>query len=217
MITTAIAKQKEISQYIKMYQGIIEFSLDKMWLEVIIKHNKTDSDQMFDVINDKLIQVCEKYLETNNLWIDKFKLATIVMQLYTQAASECEEPYKVIVKETKWLLQDYLAKNKQKREALNRVKEEIEELEKEEELALKESELRKQNIETIKNSTVTTATLNDVEEDKKEEPEEEIVFPKKRWRKKKEVPEPEVIEPVEKPKKRRGIQSVYETAVEFTF
>jgi hypothetical protein len=30
MITTAIAKQKEISQYIKMYQGIIEFSLDKM-------------------------------------------------------------------------------------------------------------------------------------------------------------------------------------------
>jgi hypothetical protein len=60
------------------------------------------------------------------------------------------------------------------------VKEEIEELEKEEELALKESELRKQNIETIKNSTVTTATLNDVEEEPKEEPEEEIVFPKKR-------------------------------------
>lgn len=214
MITTAIAKQKEISQYIKMYQGIIEFSLDKMWLEVIIKHNKTDSDQMFDVINDKLIQVCEKYLETNNLWIDKFKLATIVMQLYTQAASECEEPYKVIVKETKWLLQDYLAKNKQKREALNRVKEEIEELEKEEELALKESELRKQNIETIKNSTVTTATLNDVEE---EEPEEEIVFPKKRWRKKKvEVVKPtEIIEPP-KPKK-RWVKNVYETAVDFTF
>lgn len=213
MITTAIAKQKEISQYIKMYQGIIEFSLDKMWLEVIIKHNKTDSDQMFDVINDKLIQVCEEYLETNNLWVDKFKLATIVMQLYTQAASECEEPYKVIVKETKWLLQDYLAKNKQKREALNRVKEEIEELEKEEELALKESELRKQNIETIKNSSVTTATLN-VEE---EEPEEEIVFPKKRWRKKKvEVVKPtEIIEPP-KPKK-RWVNNVYETAVDFTF
>lgn len=213
MITTAIAKQKEISQYIKMYQGIIEFSLDKMWLEVIIKHNKTDSDQMFDVINDKLIQVCEEYLETNNLWVDKFKLATIVMQLYTQAASECEEPYKVIVKETKWLLQDYLAKNKQKREALNRVKEEIEELEKEEELALKESELRKQNIETIKNSSVTTATLN-IEE---EEPEEEIVFPKKRWRKKKvEVVKPtEIIEPP-KPKK-RWVNNVYETAVDFTF
>ena len=213
MITTAIAKQKEISQYIKMYQGIIEFSLDKMWLEVIIKHNKTDSDQMFDVINDKLIQVCEKYLETNNLWIDKFKLATIVMQLYTQAASECEEPYKVIVKETKWLLQDYLAKNKQKREALNRVKEEIEELEKEEELALKESELRKQNIETIKNSTVTTVTLDDVEE----EQEEEIVFPKKRWRKKKvEVVKPtEIVEP---PKlRKRWVKDVYETAVDFTF
>ena len=115
MITTAKAVQKELSQYIKMYQWIIEFSLDKMWLEVIIKHNKVDSDQMFDVINDKLIQVCDDYLKTNNLWIDKFALATIVMQLYTQAASECEEPYKVIVKETKGLLQDYLNKNKQKR------------------------------------------------------------------------------------------------------
>jgi hypothetical protein len=50
-----------------MYQGIIEFSLDKMGLEVIIKHNKADPDAMFDLINDKLIQVCEEYLKTNNL------------------------------------------------------------------------------------------------------------------------------------------------------
>lgn len=209
MITTAKSTQKEISQYIKVYQGIIEFTLDKMWLEVIIKHNK-DADALFDYINEKLIQVCEEYLETNNLWIDKFRLATIVMQLYTQAASECEAPYKVIVKETKWLLQDYLAKNKQKREALNRVKKEIEELEKEEQEAIKESELRKENIKTIKESSVTTAVV-DVEE----EPEEEIVFPKKRTRKKKS----EVVEVVEepKPKKKRGVKNVYETAVDFTF
>lgn len=212
MITTAKAVQKELSQYIKMYQGIIEFSLDKMWLEVIIKHNKVDSDQMFDVINDKLIQVCDDYLKTNNLWIDKFALATIVMQLYTQAASECEEPYKVIVKETKGLLQDYLNKNKQKRDALNRVKKEIEELEKEEKLALEESELRKKNIEAIKNSTVETATVF-VEQEPEEE---EIVFPKKRGRKKKEeTPKPEVIPPAIK--KKRGVKNVYETAVDFTF
>lgn len=212
MITTWRATQKEISQYIKMYQGIIEFSLDKMGLEVIIKHNKADPDAMFDLINDKLIQVCEEYLKTNNLWIDKFALATIVMQLYTQAASECEEPYKVIVKETKGLLQDYLNKNKQKRDALNRVKKEIEELEKEEKLAIEESELRKKNIETIKNSTVETATVN-VEEEPEEE---EIVFPKKRGRKKKEeTPKPEVIPPAGK--KKKGVKSVYETAVDFTF
>ena len=213
MITTWRATQKEISQYIKMYQGIIEFSLDKMGLEVIIKHNKADPDAMFDLINDKLIQVCEEYLKTNNLWIDKFALATIVMQLYTQAASECEEPYKVIVKETKGLLQDYLNKNKQKRDALNRVKKEIEELEKEEQLAIEESKLRKQNIETIKNAEVT---VNSVQAD---EEEEEIVFPKKRWRKKKETPKPEVIPPIEMPKtkKKRGVKNVYETAVDFTF
>ncbi len=214
MITTAKAVQKELSQYIKMYQWIIEFSLDKMWLEVIIKHNKVDSDQMFDVINDKLIQVCDDYLKTNNLWIDKFALATIVMQLYTQAASECEEPYKVIVKETKGLLQDYLNKNKQKRDALNRVKKEIEEAEKEEQLALQELETRKKDIETIKNTEVTVAVA-EAEEEK-----EEIVFPKKRWRKKKETPKPEIIEPIEQPKPkkwRRWIKNVYEAAVDFTF
>lgn len=214
MITTWRATQKEISQYIKMYQGIIEFSLDKMGLEVIIKHNKADPDAMFDLINDKLIQVCEEYLKTNNLWIDKFALATIVMQLYTQAASECEEPYKVIVKETKGLLQDYLNKNKQKRDALNRVKQEIEEAEKEEQLALQELELRKKNIETIKNTEVTIAVAEAPEE------EEEIVFPKKRGRKKKEeTPKPEVIPPIEMPKtkKKRGVKNVYETAVDFTF
>lgn len=215
MITTWRATQKILSQYIKMYQGIIEFSLDKMGLEVIIKHNKADPDAMFDLINDKLIQVCEEYLKTNNLWIDKFALATIVMQLYTQAASECEEPYKVIVKETKGLLQDYLNKNKQKRDALNRVKKEIEELEKEEQLAIEESKLRKQNIEIIKNTEIT---VNSVSVD--EEPEEEIIFPKKRGRKKKETPKPEIIEPIEQPKPkkwRRWIKNVYEAAVDFTF
>lgn len=213
MITTGSAKQKVLSQYITIYQSIAEFSLDKMWLEIIVKFNKKDPDSIIDDVNAKVIEKSWEYLEKSKLSLDKFQLATIVMEIFTWAVAECEEPYKVIVKETKWLLQDYLAKNKQKREALNRVKEEIEELEKEEELALKESELRKQNIETIKNSSVTTATLN-VEE---EEPEEEIVFPKKRWRKKKvEVVKPtEIIEPP-KPKK-RWVNNVYETAVDFTF
>ena len=217
MITTGSAKQKVLSQYITIYQSIAEFSLDKMWLEIIVKFNKKDPDSIIDDVNAKVIEKSWEYLEKNKLSLDKFQLATIVMEIFTWAVAECEEPYKVIVKETKGLLQDYLNKNKQKRDALNRVKKEIEELEKEEKLAIEESELRKKNIETIKNSTIETATVNVVEEEPGEQ--EEIVFPKKRWRKKKETPKPEIIEPIEqpKPKKKRWIKNVYEAAVDFTF
>ena len=198
MITTARATQKELSQYIKMYQWVIEFNLDKIWLEVIIKHNKTDPDQMFDVINDKLIEICEEYLELNgNLWLDKFWLATIVMQLYTRAAAECEEPYKVIVKETKGLVQDYLEKNKTKKEALDRIKKENDELDKEYANALKQ-QVKKKNRPAPKQEYI--------DEEQKVEISQVVEQPKKET-------------PKEKPVKRKGawVKDVYETAVDFTF
>ena len=69
MQTTAKATRKVLSQFITVYQWILEFSLEKVWLEVIIKHNKMDSDDMLDDINAKLIEVCgtlvKEYLEAN--------------------------------------------------------------------------------------------------------------------------------------------------------
>jgi len=85
---------------------------------------------MFDDINDKLIQVCDKYIQENNIGWDKFQLATVVMKLFTQAASECEAPFKVVVKENKKQIQEYLEKNKDKRETLERIKKENKELDK---------------------------------------------------------------------------------------
>ena len=85
---------------------------------------------MFDDINDRLIQVCDKYIQENNIGWDKFQLATVVMKLFTQAASECEAPFKVVVKENKKQIQEYLEKNKDKRETLERIKKENKELDK---------------------------------------------------------------------------------------
>lgn len=124
MITTATASQKSLNQYIEMYQMSIDFELEKLWVQVQLKFNKSDSDQMFDDVNDQLIQVCDKYVQENKCPWDKFQLATICMRLFTQAASECEAPYKVVVKENKALIQEYLSKNKQKRETLERIKKE---------------------------------------------------------------------------------------------
>ena len=85
---------------------------------------------MFDDINDQLIQVCDKYVQENKIGWDKFQLATVVMKLFTQAASECEAPFKVVVKENKKQIQEYLEKNKDKRETLERIKKENSELDK---------------------------------------------------------------------------------------
>ena len=130
MITTAKASQKSLNQYIEMYQMSIDFELEKIWVQVQLKFNKADSDQMFDDINDRLIQVCDKYIQENNIGWDKFQLATVVMKLFTQAASECEAPFKVVVKENKKQIQEYLEKNKDKRETLERIKKENKELDK---------------------------------------------------------------------------------------
>lgn len=109
-------------------------------MEVIVKHNKADPDDMLDDINAKLIEVCERYLSDKNIWLDKFQLATIVMDLYTQTISELDEPFKVIAKESKALVQEYLEKNTKKREALERIQKENESLDKE--IAVRESELK---------------------------------------------------------------------------
>lgn len=111
-----------LSQFITVYQWILEFSLEKVWLEVIVKHNKADADAMLDDINAKLIEVCEEYLETHKVGLDKFQLATVVMDLYTQTISSLDEPFKVIAKESKTLIKEYLESNKAKRETLERIK-----------------------------------------------------------------------------------------------
>lgn len=145
MQTIAKAKRKELTQFLTMYQGILEFSLEKMGLEVIVKHNKTDADEMLDNINAQLINVCWQYLENTNIWLDKYQLATIVMDLYTQTISSIDEPFKVIAKESKDLVQSYLEKNRSKREALERIKKENEELDKE--IEALQAEARQQQVE----------------------------------------------------------------------
>lgn len=142
MQTTAKATRKELKQFITIYQGILEFSLEKVWLEVIIKHNKQDADDMLDDINAKLIEVCGNYLEGHKLSVDKFQLATIVMDLYTQTISQLETPFKVIAKETKALIQEYLEKNKSKRETLERIQKENSSLD--EEIKARQEELSRQ-------------------------------------------------------------------------
>lgn len=131
MQVSANATRKELKQIITVYQSIIEFSLEKVGLEVIIKHNKSDPDAMLDEINAHLIDVCEEYLQSHKLWVDKYQLATIVLDLYTQTISTIPAPFKVIAKESKALVQEYLEKNKSKRETLERIKNENEALEKE--------------------------------------------------------------------------------------
>ena len=131
MQTTAKATRKELTQFITIYQSAIEFSLEKVGLEIFVKHNKKDPDDMLDDINAKLINVCDEYLKSHKLSVDKFQLATIVMDLYTQTISQLDEPFKVIAKESKQIIQDYLEKNKSKRETVERIKKENETLEEE--------------------------------------------------------------------------------------
>lgn len=150
MQTTAKWVRKELKQFITVYQWILEFSLEKVWLEVIIKHNKQDADDMLDDINAELINVCDNYLQSHKLWMDKFQLATVVMDLYTQTISQLETPFKVIAKESKALVQEYLEKNKSKREALERIKEENDELDKE--IAVRKKENTRKSYEaSVKN------------------------------------------------------------------
>lgn len=148
MQTTAKGEQKVLSQYITIYQEILSFSLEKVWLEIILKHNKSDADNMIDDINDKLIEVCDEYLKENKLPLDKFQLALIIMQLHSKTIASLEAPYKVIAKESKTLVQEYLEKNSKKREALERIINENKELD--EQLAIQEQEKKTKKKEIAK-------------------------------------------------------------------
>lgn len=148
MQTTAKGEQKVLSQYITIYQEILSFSLEKVWLEIILKHNKSDADNMIDDINDKLIEVCDEYLKENKLPLDKFQLALIIMQLHSKTIASLEAPYKVIAKESKALVQEYLEKNSKKREALERIINENKELD--EQLAIQEQEKKTKKKEIAK-------------------------------------------------------------------
>lgn len=149
MQTTARWTRKELKQFITVYQWILEFSLEKVWLEVIVKHNKADPDDMLDDINAKLIEVCEEYLDNHNIELDKFQLATIVMDLYTQTISSLDEPFKVIAKESKNLVKEYLEANKSKREALERIINENDALDKEILVRKREQQERLENLANI--------------------------------------------------------------------
>lgn len=128
MITTWKAERKVINQFITVYQAILSFSIEKMGLEVEMKFNKESSDDLLDCVNAHLIEVSEKYLETHKLNMDKFQLSLLVMDLFTQAISELDEPFRVTIRESKQLVQEYLEKNTKKREALERIKKENETL-----------------------------------------------------------------------------------------
>ena len=131
MQTTARIDRKVINQFITVYQAIISFSIEKIGLEIIMKFNKEDPDDMLDCVNSKLIEVCDEYLKAHKLSLDKYQLATICMDLITQTFSSLEAPLRVTIKENKHLVQEYLEKNKSKREALERIKNENEALDKE--------------------------------------------------------------------------------------
>lgn len=149
MQTTASAEQKILSQYITLYQTIISFSIEKLWMEIVMKYNKSDTDNMLDDCNAHLIEVCEGYLKEHNLNLDKFQLATIVAQLWSQTISELDAPFRVTIKESKHLIQDYLEKNKAKRETLERIKKENDSLDKEAALRKKEQSKRLENLANL--------------------------------------------------------------------
>lgn len=115
-------------------------------MEVTIKHAKADPDDMLDSINSHLIDVCEEYLSTHSIGLDKYQLATVIMDLYTKTISELDEPFRVTIKESKHLVQEYLEKNKAKRETLERIKNENDTLDKEIAVRKKEQQEKKVNL-----------------------------------------------------------------------
>ena len=157
MQTTARATRKVLNQIVTVYQSILEFSLEKVWLEVIIKYNKSDPDAMLDEVNARLIEVCDEYLSEHKLWLDKYQLSMIVMDLYTQTISSLDEPFKVIAKESKNIIQDYLEKNKSKRETLERIKNENDALDKE--ILVREKEQKEKKAKLVEKPEMPSENL----------------------------------------------------------
>ena len=148
-----------MKQFLTVYQSIIEFSLEKIGLEVIIKYNKADPDEMLDDVNAMLINKCDEYLQSHNIGLDKYQLSTIVMDLYTATISSLDEPFKIIAKENKALIQEYLEKNRNKLETLERIKKENESLDKE--IATRTAEVNRQNttLSSIQVPSVYTVSI----------------------------------------------------------
>lgn len=146
----AKAKRKELSQIITIYQSVLDFAFEELWMEITIKHNKEDVDNMLDDINAKLIEVCDEYLKENNIWLDKYQLSMIVMDLYTKTITSLPQPFYVQARESKNLMKEYVKANKEYIEKAKKVKKENKELEKEaEELAKKNKELQQMPKETV--------------------------------------------------------------------
>lgn len=145
----AKAKRKELSQIITIYQSVLEFNFEELWMEITIKHNKEDVDNMLDDINAKLIEVCDEYLkENNNIKLDKYQLSMIVMNLYTKTITELSQPFYVQARESKNLMKDYVKANKEYMEKVKKVKRENEELLKEASKLEKQRQEAKRQINT---------------------------------------------------------------------
>lgn len=142
MEVTSKFVRKAITQIITVYQWVLNIELKDIWIELSIKPNK-NIDDMLDVINNELINVCWEYLEGHSLNLDKYQLATICAELMTLAMERCEEPFWISVKTSKALVKEYLEANKAKRETLERIKKENETLDKEVALRKKEQQEKK--------------------------------------------------------------------------
>lgn len=163
MQATSKFTRKVLSQIITMYQWVIEIDIEELWIKLTIKPNRWPDD-MVDVINAKLIDVCEEFLNKKDIWLDKYQLSTICAQLVTQAIDDCEEPFWISVKWNKPLIQDYLEKNKNKIKTLERIKKENEELDKEiqelQEVAIQQqSQLSNVHINNVEPQPVPKPTI----------------------------------------------------------
>lgn len=146
----AKAKRKELSQIITIYQSVLDFSFEELWMEITIKHNKEDVDNMLDDINAKLIEVCDEYLKENKIGLDKYQLSMIVMDLYTKTITALPQPFYVQARESKNLMKEYVKANKEYIEKAKKVKKENKELEKEaDELAKRNKELQQMPKESV--------------------------------------------------------------------
>ena len=159
----AKAKLKTLSQFITIYQSIIDFSLDELWMNITLKFNKEDPDSLMDDVNFKVINTCEEYLKENNLWIDKFQLATIVMKIFCESIASLPQPFYVQARESKNLMKEYVKANKEYIEKAKKVKKENEELLKaSEELEKKNQQLRAMPQESVDiPQPTTTITLEE--------------------------------------------------------
>lgn len=138
--TYASAERKEINQIITIYQSILKFSLEEVGLTITIKHAKEDVDNLLDDVNSKLIEICDGFLKENNVGLDKYQLATIVMNLYTKTITSLSQPFYVQAKEDKNKVKEYVKANKDYMKKVKEVKEKNKNLQEEVKKLEKESQ-----------------------------------------------------------------------------